>query len=116
MMSDEFLDKHKPERVLVTGGGGFLGQAIVSRLAKRGDHVRSLARNFYPELEAMGVDQIRGDISDSETVARACEGRTIVYHVAAKPPPGEGMQTTIKPMWLELKTSSPVVWTRINRG
>ena len=87
MMSDEFLDKHEPEKVLVTGGGGFLGQAIVSRLVKRGDHVRSLARNFYPELEKMGVDQIQGDISDSATVAAACEDRTIVYHVAAKPPP-----------------------------
>jgi len=87
MTQDEFLDKHEPEKVLVTGGGGFLGKAIVSRLVDRGDHVRSLARNFYPELERMGVDQIQGDISDSETVARACEDRTIIYHVAAKPPP-----------------------------
>ena len=87
MMLEKFLDKHEPEKVLVTGGGGFLGQAIVSRLVKRGDHVRSLARNFYPELEKMGVDQIQADISDSATVAAACEDRTIVYHVAAKPPP-----------------------------
>jgi nucleoside-diphosphate-sugar epimerase len=87
MTPTEFLDKHTPEKVLVTGGGGFLGQAIADRLVARGDHVRSLARNFYPELETMGVDQIQGDISDSETVAGACRGRTIVYHVAAKPPP-----------------------------
>jgi nucleoside-diphosphate-sugar epimerase len=87
MMQDEFPDKHKPEKVLVTGGGGFLGKAIVSRLVERGAHVRSLARNFYPELEKMGVDQIQGDISDSATVAGACEDRTIVYHVAAMPPP-----------------------------
>ena len=87
MTANEFLDKHKPERVLVTGGGGFLGKAIVSRLVERGDHVRNLARNFYPELETMGVDQIQGDISDSKTVAGACENTTIVYHIAAKPPP-----------------------------
>ena len=87
MTQDEFIDKHQPEKVLVTGGGGFLGKAIVRRLVDRGDQVRSLARNFYPELEKMGVDQIQGDISDSETVARACDNRTIVYHVAAKPPP-----------------------------
>ena len=87
MMQNEFLDKHKSERVLVTGGGGFLGGAIVKRLVKRGDHVRSLSRKLYPGLETMGVDQIQGDISDSETVARACEDRTIVYHIAAKPPP-----------------------------
>jgi nucleoside-diphosphate-sugar epimerase len=87
MMQDELLGKQQSEKVLVTGGGGFLGKAIVSRLVKRGDHVRSLARNFYPELHTMGVDQIQGDISDPSTVAAACEDRAIVYHVAAKPPP-----------------------------
>jgi nucleoside-diphosphate-sugar epimerase len=77
----------KPAKVLVTGGGGFLGQAIVARLLARGDHVRSLARNYYPALEKMGVDQIQGDISDAEIVAKACDSRDIVFHVAAKPPP-----------------------------
>ena len=92
MIQNEVIDKHNPETVLVTGGGGFLGRAIVSRLVARGDHVRSLARNFYPELETLGIDQIQGDISDSETVAGACEDRTIVYHVAAKPPPWGGYE------------------------
>jgi nucleoside-diphosphate-sugar epimerase len=76
-----------PEKVLVTGGGGFLGSAIVRRLVDRGDDVRSLARNFYVELEQLGVDQVQGDISDPEDVAKACDGRNIVFHVAAKPPP-----------------------------
>jgi len=75
------------ERVLVTGGGGFLGSAIVRRLVDRGNHVRSLARNFYPALEEMGVDQIQGDLSNAEIVAEACDNRDIVFHVAAKPPP-----------------------------
>ncbi len=87
MKTNESREARLPEKVLVTGGGGFLGSAIVKRLIDRGDEARSLARNFYPQLEAMGVDQIQGDISDSATVARACEDRTIVYHVAAKPPP-----------------------------
>jgi len=80
-------NKHKPDKVLVTGGAGFLGKAVVCRLVDRGDQVRSLARNFYPDLEKMGVDQVQGDLSDSDTVARACEDRTIVYHIAAKGPP-----------------------------
>jgi len=86
-MQNGSLGKYIPERVLVTGGGGFLGKAVVSRLVDRGDQVRSLARNFYPELQKMGVDQIQGDISDFKTVAKACQDRTIVYHIAAKPPP-----------------------------
>ena len=42
-------------KVLVTGGGGFLGKAIVAKLLNRGDMVRSLARGDYPELAAWGA-------------------------------------------------------------
>ena len=87
MKTNESRETRLPEKVLVTGGGGFLGSAIVSRLIDRGDEVRSLARNFYPGLAEMGVDQVQGDISNSETVARACDNRDVVFHVAAKPPP-----------------------------
>ena len=87
MINNESIGRQNAEKVLVTGGGGFLGKAIVRRLIDRGDNVRSLARNFYPALAEMGVDQIQGDISNSEIVAKACEDRDIVYHVAAKPPP-----------------------------
>ena len=78
---------HNMEKILVTGGGGFLGHAIVKRLIGRGDHVRSLSRNLYPDLAAKHVDQIQGDISDSKIVKDACQGQDVVYHVAAKPPP-----------------------------
>jgi nucleoside-diphosphate-sugar epimerase len=69
---------------LVTGAGGFLGLAITRQLVARGDSVRSLARNAYPALEALGVDQIRGDLSDPAAVARAVRGVDVVFHVAAK--------------------------------
>ncbi|QTA92813.1 NAD-dependent epimerase/dehydratase family protein [Desulfonema magnum] len=73
------------QKILVTGGGGFLGGAIVRQLVQRGDAVRSLSRGFYPELASLGVQQIQGDISDREIVAQACEGIDLVFHVAAKP-------------------------------
>ena len=71
-------------RVLVTGGGGFLGQAICRRLIERGDAVRSLARGEYPELAAMGVDTLRGDIADAPAVLEAVRGCDAVIHTAAK--------------------------------
>ena len=73
--------------VLVTGGGGFLGSAIIERLVARGDAVRSLSRGDYPNLTNMGVDQVRGDIGDRQIVETACRGVELVFHVAAKPPP-----------------------------
>lgn len=71
-------------RALVTGGGGFLGGAIARRLVERGDAVRSLARGDYPELRGLGVETLRGDVSDPSAVTQAVEGCEVVYHVAAK--------------------------------
>jgi len=73
------------QNILVTGGGGFLGKAIVARLVESGENVRSFSRSFYPELKSMGVDQIQGDISDNSAVIKACDGIQTVFHVAAKP-------------------------------
>lgn len=77
--------KNGPRRALVTGGGGFLGGAIVRLLIERGDDVSSYCRKFYPELESMGVTQMQGDVGDKEGVSKACEGIDLVFHVAGKP-------------------------------
>ncbi|NNL78044.1 MAG: NAD-dependent epimerase/dehydratase family protein [Desulfobacterales bacterium] len=87
MTAVESFSVHNSENVLVTGGGGFLGRAIIRRLIDRGDHVRSLSRNLYPELAAKEVDQIQGDIADLMVLIDACQNRDVVFHVAAKPPP-----------------------------
>lgn len=78
---------HKPETVLVTGGGGFLGLALVRALAARGDRVRSFSRNPHAAVEALGIEHIRGDITDRQGLERACRGMDAVFHTAAKPPP-----------------------------
>ena len=71
-------------RILVTGGGGFIGGAVVRQLVARGDRVRSLSRGDYPELEALGVEVRRGDLADREAVSAAAQGCDAVVHVAAK--------------------------------
>jgi 2-alkyl-3-oxoalkanoate reductase len=75
-------------KVLVTGGGGFLGQAIVRQLLARGDTVSVINRSAYPELESLGVTCHRGDIADRQAVETALEGAEAVIHVAAKAGPG----------------------------
>ncbi len=72
-------------KILVTGGGGFLGKAIVKRLLERGDRIRSFSRGHYPELRRLGVDVHRGDLADKKAVITAVEGCDAVFHVAAKP-------------------------------
>lgn len=71
-------------KALVTGGGGFLGGAIIDMLLARGIAVRSFARGAYPGLAAKGVQVFQGDLGDAEAVARAIDGVDVVFHVAAK--------------------------------
>jgi len=71
-------------QVLVTGGGGFLGGAIVDQLLAAGYAVRSFARGDYPELRERGVTVIRGDLTDLDAVQQACDGCAVVFHNAAK--------------------------------
>jgi len=75
-------------KVLVTGGGGFLGQAVVRRLVHRGDMVRVFNRSHYPELAALDVDCRRGDLADAEAVRNACRDCDAVVHVGARAGPG----------------------------
>ena len=42
-------------KILVTGGGGFLGQALCRGLVERGHEVISLNRGYYPALRALGA-------------------------------------------------------------
>lgn len=71
-------------KVLVTGGGGFVGGYIVERLLARGYVVRSLGRSAQPELSARGVEVVCGDLTDAQAVLSACEGMDAVFHVAAR--------------------------------
>ena len=71
-------------RVLVTGGSGFIGQALVRQLVERGVDVAVIGRNPYPHLEALGVCCHQGDIRDLAALELALVGRDTVFHVAAK--------------------------------
>lgn len=71
-------------RILVTGGGGFLGQALCRGLIQRGHQVLSYNRGHYPVLARLGVGQIQGDLADANAVSHAVAGVDAVFHNAAK--------------------------------
>ncbi len=68
---------------LVTGASGFIGWHVARKLLDRGDRVRALARDPSRIRELDGIEVVRGDLWDSDSLARAVEGCGVVFHIAA---------------------------------
>lgn len=75
-----------PHTVLVTGATGFVGFHVAEALARRGDTVRTLARaaSDTKQLDALGVQVVRGDLTDPAALKAAVEGCDAVVNCAAK--------------------------------
>ena len=75
--------------ILVTGGSGYFGTALVDRALARGDEVRILDLNPPAAREgddAGDVDVVLGDVRDRDVVQAACEGIDVVLHNVAQVP------------------------------
>lgn len=74
--------------ILITGASGYVGSHLTRRLVKAGKPVRALIRD--PErakkegrLQRVPVEQVQGDVTQPETLARAMEGVTAIIHTVA---------------------------------
>ena len=78
------------DRILVTGGAGFIGSHTVDLLLEKGYEVRTLD-NLQPRVHPKGkpswvpheAEFIQGDVANRENMARALEGVAGVMHLAA---------------------------------
>jgi dihydroflavonol-4-reductase len=72
------------DRVLVTGGTGFVGGLVLARLVAEGRPVRALVRRpaDREQLPDPRVELALGDLRDEESLARAADGCAVVYHLA----------------------------------
>jgi nucleoside-diphosphate-sugar epimerase len=76
--------------VLITGGAGSVGRSLVSRLRheKRPVRVFDLPTMNFTGLDGVdGIEVVKGDITDDDTVRRAVDGVEGVIHLAAILPP-----------------------------
>ncbi|WP_139977485.1 NAD-dependent epimerase/dehydratase family protein [Nocardioides litoris] len=89
--------------VLVTGGAGFIGSALVRHLVERGDHVTVLD-NLSPQVHGPGsgredetaclrelVHLVEGDVRHRPDWDRAYDGQDVVVHLAAETGTGQSM-------------------------
>lgn len=79
----------KNARIIISGGLGFVGQALLHRLIDDGNHIRILDNLTNPSIsreaaESMGVEVIVGDITDPAACRDAAEGRDVLVHLAAQ--------------------------------
>src|SRR3954469_12619799 len=70
----------------VTGGSGFVGGALIRRLAGEGWTVKALARSdgSARAVEEAGAQAVRGDLDDTAAMRAGAEGADVFHHAAAK--------------------------------
>jgi UDP-glucose 4-epimerase len=95
------------EKVLVTGGAGFIGSHLVDRFIEDHEVVvlddlsAGTIENIQPHMENERFTFIKGSIASEDDVTKALDGVTTVFHFAAQPD-------------VRLSVSNPMVDFRVN--
>jgi dTDP-L-rhamnose 4-epimerase len=88
------------EKILVTGGAGFIGSFLVDALVELGHEVRiydALVPQVHGPDEAVPAylnpeaEFVKGDVRDRDALARALQGVDVVFHLAAAVGVGQSM-------------------------
>jgi dihydroflavonol-4-reductase len=89
-------------KTLITGATGFVGSAVLRRLLAAGRNVRTLVRpnSDRRNLSGLPVEIVNGDVTDRQSLDRAMEGCSALFHVAADyrlwlPKPDEMYETNV---------------------
>jgi UDP-glucose 4-epimerase len=89
------------QKVMVTGGAGFIGSSLVEELITRGKKVVVLdnlssgnLENISHLLENSNLVFVEDDLSDPDKICKALEGCQIVFHLAASPDVRIGLSNT----------------------
>lgn len=68
---------------VVTGATGFIGGVLVRALADRGDRVRAVFHEGSGIFEKPGVEWVRGDVLDRDSMVAAFRDADVVFHLAS---------------------------------
>ncbi len=111
------------QRILVTGGAGFVGSHLVEALLREGHAVRVVdvlvpqvhGSARQPKYLPKGVEFIKADVRSSKTWQRALKGVRVVFHQAAEVGVGQSMYEIVK--YMDANTmGTAVMWQELITG
>jgi dihydroflavonol-4-reductase len=72
-------------KVLITGATGFIGRAVADAASKRGIDLRLMLRSdkYIDQVKHLEFERVTGDLTDPDSLRKACEGVDAVFHLAA---------------------------------
>jgi UDP-glucose 4-epimerase len=103
------------QRVLVTGGAGFVGSTLVDRLVAAGlevailDDFRTGRREFVAGAVERGATLYEGDVLDADLLARAVEGCDTVFHLQANADVRHGLEHPQRDLEQNTRATSEVL-------
>jgi UDP-glucose 4-epimerase len=107
------------QRVLVTGGAGFIGSALVRLLAERGDDILvydNLSTGRADLIEGTGAELVQGDVREVESLERAAQSCKVVFHLAA----GTGVLPSMEDPFADFELNAggtlAALWAARNAG
>lgn len=83
----KFLEFYRGARILITGGSGSIGRAMIDMLTDVADEITIFSRDETLQAETFrmypGTKGVLGDVRDRFAVEQVCKGKDIVIHAAA---------------------------------
>ena len=106
-----------PRSVLITGGTGYLGRALVPELVARGHRVRVLVRAGAEGKVACGAEAVAGNPLDPASVAAAMGDADTVVHLVGVPKPSPAKAAQFRAIDLvSIQATVAAMAERVRRG
>ncbi len=104
------------QRVLITGGAGFIGSSLASRIASKNEVTifDNLRRNALEHTDLVKTNQVKlivGDVCDTKAVAEAVKNQDFVIHMASIAGVDTVMKNPVRTMQVALKGTMNVLET-----